>query len=69
MRSSDCDILIVPGLGSSGPDHWQSRWQQNLSTAARIEQDDWDEPARDAWTARLTAAVEAAKRPGRPRRP
>ena len=38
MRTSDCDILMVPGLGGSGPDHWQSRWERQLSTARRVEQ-------------------------------
>ena len=63
MRTSDVDILIVPGLTGSGPDHWQTRWQERLKTARRVEQDDWDRPQREAWTSRLAAAVEAATRP------
>lgn len=63
MRSSDCDIIIVPGYGDSGPDHWQSRWQRKLSTARRVEQDDWDAPAKDAWVSRLVATVAAGRRP------
>lgn len=63
MRTSDVDILIVPGWTGSGPDHWQSRWERNLSTAHRIEQDDWDEPRKDAWVARIVEAVRQAKRP------
>lgn len=63
MRSADCDILMVPGLGGSGPDHWQTRWESRLSTATRVEQADWDRPDRTAWTATLTAAVETATRP------
>jgi predicted alpha/beta hydrolase family esterase len=63
MRTSECEILIVPGVTGSGPDHWQSRWQQKLSTARRVEQDDWERPQRDAWTARLVQAVEAAAKP------
>jgi predicted alpha/beta hydrolase family esterase len=42
MRTSDADLLIVPGLGGSGPDHWQTRWEQKLSTARRVEQSDWE---------------------------
>ena len=49
MRTSDVDILIVPGLTGSGPDHWQTRWQERLKTARRVEQDDWDRPQRAAW--------------------
>jgi len=63
MRTSDCDILIVPGLGGSGPDHWQTRWEQNLSSARRVEQADWDRPEGEAWIARLVEAVAASRRP------
>ena len=63
MRTSDVDILIVPGWTGSGPDHWQSRWERNLSTARRIVQDDWDTPDRQAWVARIVETVRQAKRP------
>jgi predicted alpha/beta hydrolase family esterase len=63
MRTSDCDIVMVPGYTNSGPEHWQTRWQRKLSTTRRVEQEDWDRPARDAWTARLRETVEACKRP------
>ena len=63
MRTSDVDILIVPGWTGSGPDHWQSRWARHLSTARRIEQDDWDTPDRQAWVARIVETVRQAKRP------
>ncbi|HYD14828.1 MAG TPA: alpha/beta hydrolase, partial [Hyphomicrobium sp.] len=36
MKTSDVDILIVPGWSSSGPDHWQSRWERTLKTARRV---------------------------------
>ena len=63
MRSSDLDILVVPGLAGSGPDHWQSRWLAKLSTARRVQQADWDHPRREAWTRAVIEAVEAASRP------
>jgi predicted alpha/beta hydrolase family esterase len=63
MRTSDCDILIVPGHTNSGPDHWQSRWERQLSTARRVEQRDWDRPTRDEWVRRIVLAVERATRP------
>ena len=63
MRTSDCEILIVPGLTNSGRDHWQSRWEDKLSTARRVEQDDWERPRRDPWAARIVDAVAAASRP------
>lgn len=63
MKTAECDILIIPGLGNSGPDHWQTRWERKLPTARRVEQTDWERPDRAAWTARLVAAVAAATRP------
>lgn len=63
MRTADCDILIVPGLGGLGPDHWQSRWEQKLSTARRVEQADWSAPDLPAWAGRLVATVSGATRP------
>ena len=63
MRTADVDILIVPGWTGSGPDHWQSRWARNLKTARVIEQDNWDEPVKDDWVARIVEHVAQATRP------
>src|SRR5690606_36049448 len=63
MRTSEVDILLVPGWTGSGPDHWQSRWERSLSTARRIQQDDWDRPKKDAWVARIVETVQLASRP------
>ena len=63
MRSRDTDIVIVPGLGGSGPDHWQSRWQAKLPNAHRVEQDDWDHPRLDDWVERLADRVAGCSRP------
>jgi predicted alpha/beta hydrolase family esterase len=53
-------ILIVPGLGGSGPHHWQTYLERSFPGASRVHQDDWDRPDRSAWTGRLTTAIEAA---------
>lgn len=63
MRTSDVDILIVPGWSSSGPDHWQSRWQRNLPTARRVEQNDWIDPDKDRWVGRLIEETARSVRP------
>ena len=63
MRTSDADLLIVPGLNDSGPDHWQTRWQQKLSTAQRVRQTDWARPDHASWTDAVAQAVHAATRP------
>lgn len=63
MRANEADILIVPGLGGSGPEHWQSRWQAKLSTARRVDQVDWERPRLEDWRRKIVAEVEAAERP------
>jgi predicted alpha/beta hydrolase family esterase len=62
MRTSDCDILIIPGHDNSGPDHWQTRWERQLSTARRVEQERWDGSSKDDWVRRIVADVEQADR-------
>ena len=63
MRVSDLDILIIPGLGGSGPDHWQGRWAQKLSTARVVEQQDWLQPDREAWVQSILREIDASARP------
>jgi predicted alpha/beta hydrolase family esterase len=50
-------ILIVPGLGGSGPEHWQSHWHRTYPGARRIEQADWNRPVRAHWIRALAAAI------------
>lgn len=63
MRTSEVEILIVPGWSGSGPDHWQSRWERSLKTARRIEQQHWRDPEREAWVGRIMTAVAEARLP------
>lgn len=63
MRTSDVDILIVPGWSDSGPNHWQSRWERTLKTARRVEQDSWTDPAADAWAGRIIESAVQSSRP------
>src|SRR5215217_6748372 len=63
MKTSDCDILSVPGLTNSGDDHWQSRWERQLKTARRVDQDDWDNPVKADWIAQIVEDVIKAEKP------
>jgi len=45
-------VLILPGWQSSGPAHWQSRWEA-LYGDLRVEQHDWMRPLRGDWISRL----------------
>ena len=56
-------ILTVPGLGGSGPRHWQTLWEAARPDAARAELGDWDRPYRDTWVTRLNTAIETSPRP------
>ena len=51
--------LILPGLGNSGPAHWQTLFEQADPTSIRVVQDEWDAPACADWVARLERAVNA----------
>jgi predicted alpha/beta hydrolase family esterase len=50
-------VLILPGLYDSGPDHWQSHWVRTLPDVVRVEQRDWNTPARAEWVETLERAV------------
>ncbi|VFU07620.1 RBBP9/YdeN family alpha/beta hydrolase [Methylocella tundrae] len=63
MRTSEADILIVPGLGGSGADHWQSRWDAKLPTARLILQHSFDRPVLSEWRERLIEEILRAERP------
>ena len=60
-RSSTC--LTVPGLGGSGPAHWQSIWERERHDCERIELGCWDEPIRNVWVGRIDQAVRASEAP------
>ncbi|WP_343231999.1 alpha/beta hydrolase [Tahibacter amnicola] len=51
--SHRCPVLILPGLGNSGPDHWQSHWERADSDCRRVLQDNWDTPDCRNWVLRL----------------
>ena len=63
MKISEADILIAPGLGNSGPDHWQRRWGGRMSSARFIEQDNWDTPVLADWVARIHQEIMFSTRP------
>ena len=63
MKISEADILIAPGLGNSGPDHWQRRWGRRMANARFIEQDNWDRPVLADWVARIHQEIMLATRP------
>ncbi len=49
--------LILPGIGNSGPEHWQTLWEKRESAFLRIEQRDWDRPVCAEWQEALEESV------------
>jgi uncharacterized protein len=50
-------VLILPGIGNSGPLHWQSIWEQSHPEFVRFQQHDWDNPVCEEWVAVTEEAV------------
>ena len=63
MKASDADILIVPGYKNSGPDHWQSRWEEKIKSARRVDLGEWNKPVVETWTAKLADTVNDCTKP------
>jgi predicted alpha/beta hydrolase family esterase len=55
-RMNGTRVLLLPGWLNSGPQHWQTRWEQ-LYGWQRVEQADWQWPSRGDWMARLEEVV------------
>jgi uncharacterized protein len=43
------NYFIVPGLGNSGPEHWQTYFENSADNFYRIEQQEWDAPTCEEW--------------------
>ncbi len=54
---SGARVLLVPGIGNSGPQHWQSRWEAGNDTCVRVQQKDWENPVCGDWVEALESAA------------
>jgi uncharacterized protein len=50
-------IFMLPGLGNSGEQHWQSQWEKQFPELERLNHTDWDTPVCDLWTAEIDKKV------------
>ena len=50
-------VLIIPGYGDSGPEHWQSRWEAANPACRRVVQRDWLLPTLGEWLSTLEQRV------------
>ncbi|MFD2246026.1 RBBP9/YdeN family alpha/beta hydrolase [Pontibacter ruber] len=53
-------IIHIPGLGNSGPEHWQTLWQAQQPGSIRVQQSDWDNPVCRDWVEKLQEVIEQA---------
>ncbi|MEO0066140.1 MAG: hypothetical protein RI983_1466 [Bacteroidota bacterium] len=51
------NYLIVPGLGNSGPEDWQTYFENSAPNFTRIQQSDWDTPACKDWIKNINDMV------------
>ena len=56
-------VLILPGRGGSGPDHWQTHWEAAHPEFIRVQQREWDSPDRAEWVETLQRAIAADDTP------
>ncbi|HVU52089.1 MAG TPA: alpha/beta hydrolase [Polyangia bacterium] len=49
VRAPPVRLLVLPGLGGSGPEHWQTRWEAGEPGCARVQQREWDRPDLAEW--------------------
>jgi predicted alpha/beta hydrolase family esterase len=60
-------VLILPGRGNSGPDHWQTHWEAADTAGqplfARVLQQEWQTPTREAWVSTLAEVLAARQTP------
>lgn len=56
-------VILVPGLGDSGPDHWQSRWGHAHPAYRRVRQRNWHQPEVAAWVDALDREIRQAPSP------
>ncbi len=51
-------VVTFPGIGNSGPEHWQSLWEQSNPELVRISQRDWNNPICEEWASVLENTVQ-----------
>lgn len=61
--SNPVRILILPGLGNSGPKHWQSEWERMDASMHRVLQSEWDAPHCADWVQTLNSEIANSNTP------
>jgi predicted alpha/beta hydrolase family esterase len=53
----DYPVFVVPGIGNSGPLHWQSVWEASHPGWRRLVVEHWDQVACDDWVSAIEQQV------------
>ena len=61
--NSKADFIILPGIGGSGDDHRQTRWEKADNRMKRFSPADWNHPDLEDWIAAMDHAIAKAKSP------
>ena len=56
-------LVISPGRGNSGPEHWQAYVEQHWGDTSRVQQSLWNWPTRYQWVAGIERHVRPIERP------
>lgn len=56
-------VIVLPGYGGSGPQHWQSLWEAAQPLYRRFQPSCWERPLIGDWLEALDRAVQAAEQP------
>jgi len=56
-------VIVIPGIGNSGPLHWQSVWEKKNPDFQRVRQADWDRPVRSEWVDAIQQTAVTVRRP------
>ncbi len=49
--------FIIPGYGGSGPDHWQTYFEETQENFQRVDQKDWNNPDIAEWAENIDKAI------------
>lgn len=57
MENKNVQLLIIPGLGGSDENHWQSFWLKDYSNSIKVIQEDWNKPNLEIWLKKLNDTI------------
>jgi uncharacterized protein len=56
-------FIMLPGIGGSDENHWQTLWERSNPSMKRFNPPDWNSPQLSVWCRALQDAIDAADEP------